>query len=91
MSEQLVALTAGPLGGTIDTVGGTNVGTTGLFLANVQLPCGTLSFSVQLVSEGSVIKEITSLPIIPHDPFPEPTSLMLVVFGVLGWFASRDP
>lgn len=78
-----VAFTGGPLGGTIDTVNGPNVGPNGLFLGNFVLsPGGVGDATVQLVRGGSVIAELSAV-------VPEPATLALASLSLVALACGR--
>lgn len=82
-----VAFTAGPLGMTIDTVNGPNVGDRGLFLANINLSVpfiGAGSATVDLVRAGTLIATLSE----PF-PVPEPATLAMAGLAMVGVSATR--
>lgn len=85
VSETQVAFTAGPLGETIDTVNGPNVGDSGLYLVHVWLPRGTASANVKMVSAGTIVADLTT-----SFGVPEPSMSLLLCVSVLVVSTSRE-
>lgn len=87
-AENQVAFSGGPLGQTIDTQHGPNVGDDGLFLANIILADGTATATAQLVRAGDVIEELNTAFGVPEPPSVALLGLTLVTCSFSG---SRTP
>lgn len=81
VSETNIEFTGGPLGNTIDTNFLSNAG---LFMTNLVLPNGRATANVQLVRAGTIVADLTET-----FGVPEPTSLTLFGYSVIGYMCSR--